>query len=548
MKTFIRSLLIIPEIIIFISFNVKAQEFVWAHNVNGGDIFNSGIAIDKKGNSYITGTLRGDSFFGTIQVFNHGDQDIYLAKYDSTGNCLWAKSPGGISADGGDGITVDVNGFIYITGYFFSEAVFDTIHISPHSTGFNMFLAKYDPLGNCLWVSQAVSGNNIRGLAVTTDAERNSYVTGRFMDTTILGSTQLISYGGPDIFIAKYNPDGICLWAKHAGGNAISYEESGQAICHDANDNIYITGIFWGTAKFDTVQLVSAGDWDIFVAKYDSNGNLIWANRAGGSYHDMGTGLSVDSSENCYVTGAFFGPTDFGTNHLTGFSGYDIFLAKYDPNGNCLWAKQAGGSGYDYGYAVSTDPSGNSYVTGNYQDTSTFCTIQLIASSYQSPFIAKYDTYGKCKWVKQVIGGGIGFGISVDANDNIYTSGEFGGTAMFDTIQLSGGIVFIAKLANYTTDIKTETNLTSPVYLLVQNYPNPFNPTTTINYSIPKEGNIKLMVFNVIGSKVVTIVDEHKAAGNYSVIFNAADLPSGVYFYKLVAEQFSLVKKMMLIK
>jgi len=83
---------------------------------------------------------------------------------------------------------------------------------------------------------------------------------------------------------------------------------------------------------------------------------------------------------------------------------------------------------------------------------------------------------------------------------------------------------------------------------LQQNYPNPFNPSTTINYSLAKEGNVKLTVFNSLGSKVATIVDGYKPAGNYSVQFNGSNLASGIYLYRLESGNYSAVKKFILMK
>jgi hypothetical protein len=85
-------------------------------------------------------------------------------------------------------------------------------------------------------------------------------------------------------------------------------------------------------------------------------------------------------------------------------------------------------------------------------------------------------------------------------------------------------------------------------YILSQNYPNPFNPTTTINYSIPKAGHVNLTVYNALGSKVATVVNEYKQAGSYSVQFNARNLASGIYLYRLESGNYSSAKKFILLK
>jgi hypothetical protein len=98
------------------------------------------------------------------------------------------------------------------------------------------------------------------------------------------------------------------------------------------------------------------------------------------------------------------------------------------------------------------------------------------------------------------------------------------------------------------TDIKPGNSNVPAEFSLSQNYPNPFNPATTINYSLPKEGHVKLSVFNALGSKVATVVDEYKPAGNYSVRFNASNLSSGIYLYKLESGNYTASRKLILIK
>jgi hypothetical protein len=138
-------------------------------------------------------------------------------------------------------------------------------------------------------------------------------------------------------------------WAKRMGG---SDSDQGNAIATDANGNVYVTGDFEGTADFDpsagTANLTSTGTLDIFLAKYDASGNLLWANRMGGQLTDRGNSLAVDGSGNVVVTGGFRGIVDFdpsvGTANLTSVGNQDIFVAKYDASGNYLWANGMGGA------------------------------------------------------------------------------------------------------------------------------------------------------------------------------------------------------------
>ena len=187
-------------------------------------------------------------------------------------------------------------------------------------------------------------------------------------------------------------------WVEQAGGTGY---EHGEGIAVDINGNIYVSGNFNGTATFGGIVLTSYGNEDIFVAKYDTNGNVIWAKNAGGLNSDRGRRIEVDSSGNCYVTGHFTGTANFGSIVLTSNGDADFFIAKYDANGNAIWVRNGGGSGFDAGYENSIDGSGNIYVTGFFRGVATFGSTILTSYGDRDIFIAKYDDSGILLWVEQ---------------------------------------------------------------------------------------------------------------------------------------------------
>ena|ERR1035437_2554253 len=545
MKIFIRSLLLIQIFLLLNSNNLDAQTFTWVKTINSfhGDIFGKGTAIDTKGNSYITGYFQDTAVFGTTNLMSRGIYDIYLAKYDHDGTCLWARQAGGSDWDQSYSISVDDNTNCYVTGYFTGTATFGQFQITSNGIS-DIFIAKYDPSGNCLWVKQAGGPSWDYGMHITVDAKGNSYLIGYFYEAATFGTFHLTSYGGSDIFIAKYDPDGNCLWAKQAGGTT---DDWGYGISIDKNGNSYITGDFTGTATFGTIQLTSFESFNMFIAKYDADGNCLWVKQ---NSKPNGMNILVDASGNIYVTGTFIGTATFGTIQLSSYGDNDIYIAKYDSDGNCIWAKQAGGSSDDFSYGISIDANKNCYITGYFYGTVVFGAIQLDTYGGPDIFIAKYGPDGNCLWAKNA-GSSYwdeGASIAIDTNGDCFITGHYCDGALFDKIQLSGYGAYIAKLSNSPVAINDAINPIPTEYSLYQNYPNPYNPTCTINYSIVKEGNVKLTVYNSLGSKVVTLLNEYKPAGNYSVNFNAGDLPSGIYFYRLEAGQFSQVKKMMLMK
>ncbi|GAB3171668.1 SBBP repeat-containing protein [Telluribacter humicola] len=214
------------------------------------------------------------------------------------------------------------------------------------------------------------------GLDIAVDQSGNTYVTGYFTGTATFGSTTLTSNGASDIFIVKYNNKGEVLWAHRAGG---PLDDGGYGIAMDEQGNIYVTGYITGTATFGPQSLTSAGSSDIFISKYNSNGEVQWVRSAGGSGSEQGLDIAVDKSGNPYVTGSFIGTATFGSTSLTSRGSSDAFIARYNSNGDVLWAQQAGGTSFDSGGGVAVDESGNAYIVGTFTGTATFGAFTLTA-------------------------------------------------------------------------------------------------------------------------------------------------------------------------
>ncbi len=240
-----------------------------------------------------------------------------------------AVKAGGTGDDRGWGIAVDSNDNSYITGYFDGTAEFGSTTLTS-SGGYDVFIAKVDSSGNYLWTVKAGgTGFYDRGNGIAVDSNGNSYITGYFDGTAEFGSTTLTSSGGYDVFIAKVDSSGNYLWTVKAGGTG--FYDRGNGIAVDSNGNSYITGYFDGTAEFGSTTLSSAGEYDVFIAKVDSSGNYLWAVKAGGSDLDEGWGITVDSNGNSYITGYFYLTADFGSTTLTSAGETDVFIAKYIP-------------------------------------------------------------------------------------------------------------------------------------------------------------------------------------------------------------------------
>jgi len=365
--------------------------WLWATQAGGsGDDYGQEIVIDDNANSYITGFFSNTVTFGSYSLTSSGASDIFIAKMDADGNWLWATQAGGSGVDHGQGIAIDDYGNSYVSGDFYETVTFGS-HSLTSSGGSDIFVAKMDSNGNWLWATQAGGSNYESCHAIAIDDNGYSYVSGDFYETVTFGSHSLTSSGGSDIFVAKMDSNGNWLWATQAGG--VDYD-GGSGIAIDDNANSYVTGSFSDTVNFGTHSLISSGEYDIFVAKMDAVGNWLWATQAGGSQYDMCKAIAIDDYGNSYVTGYFYESATFGSHALISIGEYDIFVAKMDANGNWLWVTQAGGSGSDFGWGIALDDNGNSYVIGYFSETAIFDSYSMTSSGEVDIFVAKlfYNT------------------------------------------------------------------------------------------------------------------------------------------------------------
>jgi hypothetical protein len=486
-----------------------AQNYQWAKSIGTispfgfiDDDMARSIALDAGGNIYVTGyfheTVDFDPGVGTSNLTSYGAYDVFIAKYDGNGDYLWANNVGGISFDQSISIFVDGSGNVYVTGYFSGTASFNPIDLNDTLTSFgsnDIFFAKYDTDGNYLWAKAVGATSFDIGISITIDDSDNVYLAGHFSGTADFdpsASTNTISAaGGTASFFAKYDLNGNYLWAKSIGST--NTYNSANCIKIDGLGNIFMTSYFQGVADFDPspsiANLTAVGGMDMVLAKYDSNGNYLWAKSVGSSNDDLGGSIAIDASNNVYVTGYYHDTVDFNpgaaTNTLTSQGGSDMYIAKYDINGNYLWAKSVGGSGDDEGYSIIIDALDNVYAIGGFHGTVDFdpnaATAYLNSAGGLDMYFAKYDINGNYLWAASV-GGSIGDdfvkSLALDALGNFYVTGAFEGTVDFDPgastsfLTSEGGVgldAFIAKYSDVTTSIVEGNNQ----YSTIRIYPNP---------------------------------------------------------------------------
>lgn len=554
---------------------------IMALNVSAyvGNFIASGIgtATDRNGNVYVTGQMGGPAItFGTITLTNPtaNQNYMYIVKYDAGGSVLWAKNAGGPLNACGVSIATDSSGNVFVAGWFTSYSItfgnttlinngYSATNPSQPTIG-DIFIVKYDPYGNVLWAKSAGGILDDEPKSIVTDASGNVYLTGYFNSPSIIfGGTSFTNTGtaGPDIFIVKYDPNGNVIWAETAGGSG---NDEGLGIARDNSGNVYVTGYFSSShITFGETTLNNAGGNDLFIAKYDTNGNPIWAVSAGGSATDWALGVATDGSGNVYVTGGFMSPTiTFGTFTLINAgSGYlDMFIVKYDPSGNVLWAKRAGGSIADEGMSIATDGSGNAFVTGIFLSSSiTFGnTTPLINNGGGDEFIVKYNaTDGSALWAKNAGGSSrdLGNSVTTDANGNVFVAGQFMSTSItFGTITLknpkgnttngydmfiakytSNGNVPWAKTAVLSTSKPKSTNagINDPTSNEITVYPNPTSGKVLLSTGSSVSAITSISVFNITGKEVFSRQSAaclpDRQVGNSEITIDLSNQPKGIF-------------------
>ena len=267
------------------------------------------------------------------------------------------------------------------------------------SSGFeDIFLVKYNSDASVAWAQKAGGINSDKGEAVSVLTDGSALVTGYFWGTATFGSIQLISNNFYDVFVAKYNSDGSVAWAQKAGGASLDY---GMGISALADGSALVTGYFENTANFGGTQLVSKGNEDIFIAKYNSDGTVAWAKSAGGTDSDYGQDISTLADGSAFITGYFNRTATFGSTWLYSKGSSDVFTAKYNSNGSLAWAQKGGGTSTDYGYGISASSDGGALITGSFKYTGTFGNTTVAARGSDDIFVVKYNSDGNVAWAQK---------------------------------------------------------------------------------------------------------------------------------------------------
>jgi len=363
---------------------------LWAKSAEGNqDDFVTSVVTDQSGDIIITGYFASPSLtFGSTILNNTGNKDVFIVKYNgANGDVLWAKSAVGSGDDYSMDLAIDNSDNVYLTGYFDQDEdiEFGSILLTKPCYNSGMFLVKYNSAGNEQWGQCAEEGywGGAKGYSLTIDHESNIYVTGTYQWESISFGTTTLSYdimNGEQMYLVKYDSDGTPIWAKKSTGvnNYGGIANAPREITADAFGNVYITGYFdVDEMSFGTVSLSSstAPAADIFLVKFNSAGNPLWIKGgiASNTMNNYGKSVYTDSEGGVYLTGNFSTETiDLGGVELINSSTNstaDIFIAKYDNDGNLKWGEAYGNSKDDEVSSILIDNINNIYLAGSFRSS-----------------------------------------------------------------------------------------------------------------------------------------------------------------------------------
>lgn len=533
----------------------QTPNWIWAKSATGNNYSSSqSIVTDVDGNIYAAGTFLTSVTLGTTTLTSSGFQDIFLAKYNPSGNVIWAKKWGGNSDELVGSITTDSFGNIFLAGYFGSTSITfgQTVLVNSSSTHSDFYLVKCDSSGTVLWAKSGKGIDDERVTSTTVDSYGNAYIAGFFYSQTfIVESDTLVrdtigTIGSintsSDAFLLKYSANGALIWSRRIGAQGYDFA---AAVTIDPANNIYISGMFDYSITIGSTILTALNAQDIFLAKYDINGNPIWAKSGNGNTGSNVSSLSIDHFGNLFVTGYSSANTlTFDTHTITSSGVNDIFLVKYNSNGTVAWGDFYGGSSFDFVSSSTTDSSGNIYVTGFIMSPSiAFGSYFLNNPTGADTYITKINSSGIVLWAK-ALGGINNFRSYITlTNDAIYFSGGYGSTISLGSTTLvntSGKVqMLIAKLDTTISVNTTEINRNKNGIEVI---PNPFSSETSLCFSREQE-NTAIRIVNFLGKEVKTF----KFSGKCMVI-NKEELAMGIYFLQTIDEKNNILTKKLIIQ
>ena len=393
------------------------------------------IAIDPSGNSYVAGSFGFDGLGGTLDLtttnlVSLGDTDGFLAKFDSQGQCLWARQFAGLESNDAYDVVVRPDGSILVTGEFVGTNAIGTA-TSVSQGGLDIFLAAFSVSGDLLW-ARAIGGTlDDFAVALAPSSDGSALFTGSFSGDIDLDGGISFSSADDDALLIKLNPAGGVQWARRAGGEGY---QLGSDVKVDTVGNVFWVGEFETNILFDAATLTS-DSFNVFMAAYDSAGTRLWSRKLGdGEIADLPR-IALGPDGRMLCTAVYFGEYAIGNEALP--SGIDdVLLASFSAAGDLQWATTFGGDELDACTDLLVDSRGDIYLTGHFRGT---MMPNVTSAGSTDIFVVRCASDGQLQGA--IRAGGLGPDLSFSAAfaplDGIRLTGSFSGAAQFGNISVT---------------------------------------------------------------------------------------------------------------
>lgn len=351
----------------------------------------------------------------------------------------WAIAAGGPEHDKTRGIAVDADGNIFLTGEFTATAEFGDFQLTSAGS-MDFFVAKVSPEGKFLWVRSGGGELIDRGYAIATDPAGNCYVTGHYQSPQCrFGDTTITNTGDYDLFVAKYNADGELQWIKSGGGDGYDY---GHGIAADGFGNLFVTGAIRGQGQFAGRPLGEPGSARVFCLGLDHDGKVRWSHVATGAGSSSGHGVAADQQGNCYVGGYAAGVGTLAGHAIGQTGARDILVARFNSAGKLDWVHSGHGSQSAMIHEITVDNTGRAWASGMYQEELKLADRTVANHGRHDLLLTSFDTAGQRLWTRTAGGPLIdyGLGVATDGEGNSILTGSFAGEVDFaGTVRRSRG-------------------------------------------------------------------------------------------------------------
>jgi hypothetical protein len=462
----------------------QAPDTLWT-NTFGGDYRDEGIGVlQTSDGGYIVAG-------NTQPSFGYGNGDIWMIRTDQYGDTLWTKTLGGSGDDVCSGICLTTGGGFIIVGTTSSFGAGNT----------DVWLIKTDSSGDTLWTKTFGTTKYEAGRCIQRTSDGGFIFLGDFSWSWPNGTSQ------QGIWLLKTDSNGDTLWT------SIIYRDfhTESSSIQETSDGGYIV----------VGYSLAISEFDLWVIKTDSNGDTLWTKT-----YDKGKAYSVlQTADDGYVI--------VGAKIPYSYVGY-IWLLKTDCNGDTLWTKTYGDPFINIGYSVKKTTDGGYVIAGGTSDS-------YMPFSYFK--IIRTDSIGSALWTKTYSNGTYGYDIQLTTDGGYIAVGY----VYIDLWATNSDILLIKTEPDPVLFIDQKPVFISG-YKLHQNYPNPFNPTTTIEFDLPKTSQVSLKIFNILGEEVATLVSDKLSSGSYAYEWDASNIASGVYLYRLQADDYVETRRMVLMR